>query len=195
MSARLTRGTAAALALAGLVGLPAPASAECIGPWTPMPSFTAVAPSAERVVVGTVIRNLENTQGLEEFGGVTASFVLEIDTVLRGRDPGDALTMDVVRTGVPQTGECGSPTVFAVVGDRIAVAFDGRLPGHRRLITAAAWIDNKPYELDVMEAEVLTMAEVRHALARMPDTSTVEATQSWLATLLWSLVGASRGRH
>lgn len=164
----------AAIALLGIAA-PQGAMAECIGPWTPMPAFTEVAPTAQRVVVGTVIQDLENPRGLDEWGGVTPSFVMEVDTVLRGPDPGATLAMDLVATGMPQTEECGGrPTVFAVVGDRIAVAFDGRLPGHRRPITTAAWIELLPEQLDGMEAEVLTMSEVRRALQPLPDTSTAD---------------------
>jgi len=171
-----------------------PVAAECIGPWTPMPSFTAVAPSAERVILGTVIQDLEDPQGLEaEGGGITPSFVIAVDTVLRGPDPGPTLTLDLVATGVPQSEECGGrPTVFATPGDRIAVAFEGRLPGHRRPITAAAWIEGQPDALGAPDAEVLTMAEVRDAITRMPDTSTAGVAEPSLATILKWLLGASR---
>lgn len=196
MNARRASGIPVAIALAGLFTLSTPVASECIGPWTPMPSFTEVAPTAERVVVGTVVRDLGNTQGLDEEGGVTPSFEMEVDTVLRGPDPGRTLTMDIVRTGVPQTGQCGSPTVVATVGDRIAVAFDGRLPGHRRPITAVAWITGEPDELAAEKAEVLTMSEVRRALLPLPDTSTAGSADGWwLSTHLRALLDAGRGAN
>ncbi|MCY7287542.1 MAG: hypothetical protein LH624_04665, partial [Cryobacterium sp.] len=94
---------AAMSVISGLV-FPVPAAAECIGPWTPMPSFSAIAPNAERVIIGTVIEDLENTAGGDEQGGVTSSFVLEVDAVLRGQDPGERLMMDLVGTGARRTG-------------------------------------------------------------------------------------------
>jgi len=162
-----------AVTLLGVAGLPMPAAAECIGPWTPMPSFSAIARNAERVIIGTVIEDLESTAGGEEQGGITASFVLEVDAVLRGPEPGELLKMDLVGTGARRTGECGgTPTIFATVGDQIAVAFDGHLPGRLRPITAAAWVEGTPDELAAAKAEVLSIDEVRHATAPLPDTST-----------------------
>jgi hypothetical protein len=48
--------------------------------------------------------------------------------------------------------------------------------------------------LDVIQAEVLTMAEVRRALTAMPDSSTADAQGPWSPITVRSILGAGRDR-
>ncbi|MDQ3447616.1 MAG: hypothetical protein M3432_00355 [Chloroflexota bacterium] len=79
-----------------------------------------------------------------------------------------------LRSGIPLQ---GSPAcrrdayLYARVGDVIAVAFDGRLPGVPNLTTTAAWIEGRPHGSLVPGPERLTIEEVRR-LASLPDTAT-----------------------
>lgn len=157
------------LLLVGSLGVSpsAPVAAECIGAWTAMPSFTAVARTAERIVVGTVVENLDLMPGEE--GGVTSSFVLDVEEVLRGPDTTGPLTVDDQPTGARRSGKCdGIPWIWVREGDRVAIAFGGRLPGTERRGSAVAWIEGRPDVLAAPEAEVLSLARIQRIAGSGP---------------------------
>ena len=65
------------------------------------------------------------TDPCEEEGsdGVLPSFVLRVDEVLRGPDPGDTIEMAYVPTHARMTSKCGgTPIIFTRLGDKVAVA-------------------------------------------------------------------------
>src|SRR5688500_19693594 len=114
----------AATVLGILLAIPAaPAAAECMRQVNRWPEFDSVAPTARRVVVGTVLK----TNRLEpvEIGAV---FTVLVEEVLRGEAP-RVLLVDGLRSGRELR---GSPAcrvnswVNARPGDRIAIAFRGR---------------------------------------------------------------------
>ncbi len=148
----------ASLAL-GLTGASTqPVAAECVS-FTPWPSFLEVAPTAKRIVVGTVAAT---PQG----GG--QPFTLEVEEVLRGSAPG---TMHIkgVESGVPPGRSACIGQLIARFGDRIAIAFDGRAKGVKGRVTTAAWIQGEPSPLAMRGAETLTIEEVRAAAGETAD--------------------------
>jgi hypothetical protein len=139
-----------------------------------MPPFDKVAARAERIVVGEVIDDLERSPGEPMSDAPLVAFRLDVREVVRGSAPE---TVDIValRTRAPNTSRCPDvPFVYATVGDVIAIAFDGHMPGVRHPVTAAAWIEGRPDRYLVPQAQRLTLARVR-ALGRdaLPATEAV----------------------
>jgi hypothetical protein len=152
-----------------------PTAAECGFPLTPMPPFDKVAARAERIVVGQVIDDLERSPGDPMSDAPLVAFRLEVQEVIRGSAP-DTLDILALRTRAPNTSRCPDvPFVYATVGDVIAIAFNGRMPGVRHPVTAAAWIEGQPDRYLVPQAQQLTLARVR-VLGReaLPPTDTVD---------------------
>lgn len=145
-----------------------PAIAECSHQRNMWPAFTDVAPTAKRVVIGTVI------EGRDQFErGSHVAYVLRIDETLRGSAPA-SMVITGLRSGLRLIGweACRSASYLSGrVGDILAIAFRGRLPGIERRVSTAAWIHGRPDPLHVLGAQRLTLREVRLATMRLPPTS------------------------
>jgi hypothetical protein len=145
-----------------------PALAECTGQVNRWPSFSVVAPSARRIVVGEVRGNLHGYV-------ISPWFDFRVTHALRGGATG--LTgVRRLRSGLPLVGSgaCrGAAVLYARQGDVIAIAYGGRLPGKADRVTAVAWIEGKPTRL-VPGGERLTLAAVRR-LAELPRTDAIAA--------------------
>lgn len=141
------------------------------------PDFARIAPSARRIIVGTVTEPLRD---IREFADVrdyplsdpSESFRLRVDEVLRGRAP-QSIKVSHLRSGLPRRDprrECGK--LEAKVGDRLVLAFDGRLPGRARRINTAAWIEGDP-SISNQPAGQLTLGQARRLAGHAPDGSTL----------------------
>jgi len=165
MNRHLRSIVVAAMALGLCLAAGGPVLAECMDQRNRWPTFAEVAPSAQRIVVGTVGGDLH---------GYASSpwFDLRVDEVLRGSSPA---TVEIRRlvSGVPLTGEqsCRDDAVlYARRGDVIAIAYDGRLAGVAGPVTTVAWVRGDPDPF-VVGAQRLTLAAVRN-LASLPQTAT-----------------------
>ncbi len=160
-------GTTIALGLC--LTLSAPALAECSSQPNRWPAFSAVAPSAERILVGTVA----GPSGPHEPGPNYVGLDIRVGEVLRG-SASETIEIIALRSGLPLVGlgSCQRGAIlYARTGDVIAFAFDGRLPGVAGKVNTAAWIEGRPHSLLVPGPERLTIDEVRY-YSRLPDTST-----------------------
>lgn len=146
-----------ALSLAVSAGQPV--TAECSGAagWT---SFTEVAKTARRIVVGTV----SDTRH-----AVSEPFTLEVEEVLRGSAPAKMRIKGIESGLPPPSGIACDSRLIARFGDRIAIAFDGKAEGVKGQVTTAAWIDGQPALGMMSGAETLTIDEVRAAAGQASD--------------------------
>lgn len=146
-----------------------PAFAECDRQPNRWPAFSEVAPSAERIVVGTVIGpSVSHIPGPYYVG-----LDVRVNQVLRGPAT-ERIAVNALRSGLPLTGpgSCRqNANLYARVGDVIAFAFEGRLPGVDGRVNTAAWIEGRPHALLVPGPQRLTLDEVRY-VASLPDTAT-----------------------
>jgi hypothetical protein len=107
------------------------------------PSFAEFAPSARRVIVGTVSGAVE---------GMATE--IQVEEVLRGRSR-QIVDLDRLRSRLPRGSEetCAfDGTIRADVGDRLAIAFNGRVEGWPGLLDTAALVDaasDHPNESDL----------------------------------------------
>jgi hypothetical protein len=157
---------------ASLVGValelaaPAPARAECTvsEPW---PSFRQVAPSADRIIVGTVTWN--------PGGRFNNRFTLNVDEVLRGKAP-ESIEFKAFVSGMPVV-RCddGALRVRKRVGQRMAIAYGGHVPSVKGPINTVAFIKPSRPTFINPNLERLTIEEVRQ-IARMPATDTAAPT-------------------
>lgn len=158
--------------VASAFGLAAtPVLAECVQQENFFPRFTKVAPSANRIVVGTVGTDLWGFQP-------TPSFKFHVDEVLRGVSPAD-LVIRGLKSGLPLIGAPAcrqNAFIYAHTGDVIAIAYDGTLPGVAGHVTTVAWIKGAPDVLSMQRVQTLSLPHVRE-LAALPDTS-IAATES-----------------
>jgi len=185
----------AAVALTFCLTTSAPALAECGGQVNRWPAFSDVAPTAERIIVGTVT----NPLAPHESGPVYVGLDIRVEEVLRGSAPA-TIEVSGLKSGLPLTGSPScrqSAYLYARVGDVIAFAFDGRLPGVAGPVNTAAWIEGRPNRNSVPGPQLLTLEEVRH-FASLPDTSTGAAgadpsdrSDPAYARLLLSLLAAA----
>ena len=146
----------------------APAFAECNSQPNRWPKFSDVAPSADRIVVGTVTE----PAGFRDISPYV-SYVVHVDEVLRGSGPA-TIEIRALRSGLPRVGDpsCrANALLYARIGDVIAFAFDGQSHGVEADVNTAAWIEGRPHSLLVPGPERLTIDEVRY-YASLPDTST-----------------------
>jgi hypothetical protein len=134
-----------------------------------------IAPSAERIVVGTVVEDLSGSEPVSDTGEYLPSawFVLRVDEVLRGEAP-PQLVIRRLASGVslrkyPNCG--GTALLSARVGDVIAIAYHGHRVGRSRSLTTAAWIEGTPLPDFMRDAQRLSLAQVRRAAAQLPATS------------------------
>jgi len=147
------------LALAVTVSGPEPASAECDGP---VPSFRAVAPTAERVVIGDVVAVRPRAQ---DGSGGSSRFTLRVRFVLRGEAP------KVMEINDLSTQPCAAD-VIARVGDRIALAFDGIEYTPPTRVNTVAWIRGTPPSF--VGVETISLARTFQILGlSVPETSTL----------------------
>lgn len=158
--------------LLALVGVPS-VLADCtqLSPW---PSFSRYAPSAERILIGTVVW----TPG----GEVNGRFTLRVDEVLRGSAPA-TIEFDNFRSGAPQP-ICPEDSYLRVheVGERLAFADGASLPGVDHPVALVAYVKpSRPNTGLLPKMERLSEAEVR-AIALLPPTDTVEITDTQGAT-------------
>jgi hypothetical protein len=170
-----------------------------------------IAPSAQRIIVGTVVEDLTGSEPVSDTGEYLPSawFVLRVDEVLRGTAP-DTLVIRRLPSGVslkryPSCG--GTALLSARVGDVIAIAYRGHRPGQSRLLNTAAWIEGAPRPDFMRDAQQLSLAQVRRLAARLPETSTAAlaeaadasselgALPATLAGIGLGLMAARRGRR
>lgn len=150
---------AGSVAGSSLASVAAPVAAECSGQPNRFPPFLQLAPTAELVVIGTVVEPLRGHDGQ------LATFRLRVDEVLRGEAPE---TIDVLglRSGLPLTGDPGcreNAFAYAEVGDVIALALEGER-GSRTTVNSYAFIEGRPSR-GLVKADVVTAEDVRAALA------------------------------
>ena len=185
MTLRLVRLLAPALASLTLL-LASPVAADCNGPY---PSFTAVAPTANRIVYGTVVR----VEPID--AGWSTRFRLRGWSILGGLRPTEVWVRGVLSQ------PCSGP-LLARVSDRIAIAFDGVAFDTKVPANAIAWIGGQPP--DMVGIELLTVAEVFAAagvaapevIPTPPPTTTAPSADpslagsvSWLWSISLSVVG------
>ena len=135
----LTTVIAIVLALAGVLVPASPAAAECVSQPNRWPTFEEVVPTARQVVVGRVTST-------NRTDGPAVVFTLEVEEVLRGAAP-PVIEVSALRSGLQLMGEpaCRRDAVLYVrVGDRIALARGGLLPGVRNRVNTAVWIGGQP---------------------------------------------------
>ena len=135
----VTTVIAIVLALAALLVPASPAAAECVGQPNRWPTFEEVVPTARQLVVGRVTST-------NRTDGPAVVFTLEVEEVLRGVAP-PVIEVSALRSGLPLMGEpaCRRDAVLYVrVGDRIALARGGLLPGVRNWVNTAVWIGGQP---------------------------------------------------
>ena len=186
MRKAMVLGASVGAALAASVVTAGPALGECSGQVNEFPPYTEVAPTADRVIIGTVVDDLAGPGAEEPYG----AFLLRVDEVLRGRAP-DTLEVSDLRSGLPLRGSpaCrGGAYLMARVGDVLAVAFDGEFAGERDINTAA-WVDGRPVRDLVPGAEVLSLRQARRAAASLPPTDTLPAgdTSGAVPPVAWVL--------
>jgi len=160
--------------LLGALAVPG-ARADCDGPY---PSFREAAPSAKRVVYGDVVA-VEPVQGAGP-DGRSSRFVLEGLSVV------GSIRRERVEVRDLQSQPCAGYLV-ARVGDRVAIAFEGRAFSPGIEVNAIAWLSGEPP--DLIGIEVVTESEVYEILGIQP--ARVEPTRPagpepgipWLAVI------------
>jgi hypothetical protein len=175
LTALVTTVIAIVLALAAVLVPASPALAECVGQPNRWPAFEKVAPTAKQVVVGRVT----NTNRTDDPAVV---FTLEVEEVLRGVAP-PVIEISALRSGLPLRGEpaCRRDALLYVrVGDRIALARGGTLPGVRGRVNTAAWIEGQPIRRLSPGLRRMELSAVREVLGLEPRTAGGEAgTTDW----------------
>lgn len=149
----------------------APTVAECVGQPNRWPSFRAVAPTAQRIIVGTVIG------GADQFDhGSHVAYRLRVEEVLKGRSSPTVVGISGLRSHVPLRGSsaCRADSyASARVDDRIAIAYGGRIRGVKDRVNAVAWIAGRPDPFHARGAERLSLRTVRRIAGHAPDGSTL----------------------
>ena len=145
-----------------------PASAECTA-FRPWPAFTRVAPTAKRVVIGTVL------EGFDEPGSPRHGiFSLQVDRVLRGSVAVDTMRINGLVSPLDPVGHHDCPPdnpLWVRVGWQIAIAFDGRYAGVKGPVTTVAVIKGWP-DPDNPKLQKLSYANVVAATG-LPGTDEV----------------------
>jgi hypothetical protein len=153
----LLSGSAAIFATAS------PVAAECafFDPW---PSFRATVPTADRIVIGTVVGSYGRTSA----GGHTVTFEFHVDEVVRGSSDPVIGFREGVRSGAPVT--CPDSLLRPRVGDVLALAFDATLPEYPDPVLGAAFIPHASQwdKMTMPGIEGITRGRVR-ALAALPQ--------------------------
>lgn len=158
----------AAVVVAVALGWPASAAAACSSAWV---TFTEVAPSADRVVIGTVT----DAVPADDYAPV---FNVAVEEVLRG--PAEAVIEVNQAVNNPQC----LTAVLARNGDRIALATGGRA-FESDDVASIAYLAGVPHRPDI---EVMSRADVYAAAGvRLPDTAIAPSRRA--AQLGWVLVG------
>lgn len=141
------------------------------------PAFKNIAPTARRVVVGTVTESLSPAHPdlrAWQYGLTDPSdkFRLRVDEVLRGAAP-EIIEVRRLRSGLPlRDKRPGCRYLTAKVGDRIAIAYRGRLKGATGRYTTVAWIEGRP-GISGEPAERLSLGRIRSLSGHEPDGSTL----------------------
>jgi hypothetical protein len=149
----------------------ATALAEC--PYLPpYPAATEAAPSAQEIIVGTVIENVN---------GQYADFRLRIDHVIRGPARiGEVRRITSLFPGWPLArttdGTVIAPCqpIYASAGDVVALALGAVAPDGRTRYNAVSWISGTAVLRQPGEFEVTTIARLK-AAAQLPSTDTTAA--------------------
>ncbi len=138
------------LTIAGItLAPPASSLAECliVSRW---PSFTDAAPSARRIILGTVVAGQSNA---------TDHFVLRVDDELRG-EAQDMIEFLRFRSLAP-TPQCPAESVLrAKVGDHLAIAYGARMKGLDHRIRAVAFVSPSAPDSLMRGAEQLDLIEL-----------------------------------
>lgn len=148
------------------------ASAECTA-FRPWPAFTTVAPTAERVIIGTVLQGFDEPKSPRH-----GSFALRVDQVLRGRSAPTLRFIHGLVSPLDPVGYYDCPPdnpLWVRVGWQIAIAFDGRYPGAKGRVTTVAVIRGRP-DPDNPRLQKLSYGQVV-AAAGLPGTD-ASATSS-----------------
>jgi hypothetical protein len=143
-----------------------PVLAECSRNVNRWPEFEEVALTAKQVVVGRVIETARKDP--TEFSTV---FAVEVEDVLKGSAPA-TIEIDGLRSGLPLRGERScrvNSVLYAKLGDRIAIAFDGKIPGIEGRVNSAAWIQGRPNsEISNPGLRAMEVNEVRQVVGLPP---------------------------
>ena len=167
MAVRLVTGVlaAATFAVVALIGTPRPVAAECTSGFDRWPPFRELAPSATRIVVGTVVAAYDY-----DSADNAIRFRFGVDEVLRGASP----SVIEFRTPIPAADAhiCPGDSLLRVgIRDVIALAYDSRTAGRSERVSAAAFISRPRAPWCMPGIERLSLAEVRR-LAALPRTDT-----------------------
>ena len=198
---RFVRLAVVGVLLGGLVaitGQTGNAEAECaqLDPW---PSFTAAAPTAKTVFVGTVT---------EIHRGNESRFTFRVDEVLRGNPPA-VIEVDAFESAIRLKDICPTGSVLLVrePGERLAFAMDAKLDDVAGRIDAVAFVgDSRPRRSLLLEMEQLPLTKVRRLAGQAADGSTSSlprhaegpmsrATLKWLAPGVWRVTDDWTGRN
>lgn len=167
--------------LSGLILVPVgPVAAECVGQPNRWPEFSEVAPTAKRIVVGTVVQSARRDPTEP-----TPVFTLRVDEILRGSAP-ESIEVRSLRSGLPLAGDRAcrrDATLYANVGDVVALAYRGKTAQSGARVTTVAWLGGRPGRLNP-GAERSTLADVRRLAGAGPVPTVSEHTTAPFAP--WS---------
>ena len=171
-----------AIAVAGLGVLlvnPGTARAECgfLDPW---PSFQAIAPKAERVIVGKVVEDRDDNSS-----GYLARFGFRVDEVLRGNAAVGAIIEIAYLPPGPPWVLCPDTYLRPLLGDVLAIATGAPGPNGETL-NSAAWIKGAPDDMEVGLGRI--SRRDLHALFGLPATDTAAPPRSISTQTPWALI-------
>ncbi|MCY7418971.1 MAG: hypothetical protein LH650_10835 [Chloroflexi bacterium] len=187
MRRSLNLGAGVGMALAAVLVSAVPALGECGLQVNKFPKYTEVAPTADLVVIGTVVR------GFAEPGNSTPVFRLLVDEVVTGRAP-QTLVVESLRSGLPLRGapDCRRDAVlYANVGDVLAIAFGGRFDGQHDVNTVA-WIEGRSDRDMLPGVQALSLEQARRAAEALPPTDSASVSGNETARPGFAWLMASR---
>ena len=153
--------------------VPKVAWAACDGPGPP---FRTGAPSANTVVVGTVVDAREPLAD-GPFAGYSSSFTLRVDHLLRGK-AGRSIEIEDVQI------HCAGP-ILARRGNVIAIAFGAKMFGTS--VNAVGFIEGAPHRSDI---DRVSLAEAYDLVGvPMPSASEASTPFPWLPALAALAIG------
>lgn len=176
------------LLVAGSVGFTSasPVVAECPShdPW---PRMREAAPSAKRVVIGTVRE--ATTEQLWE-GGPRASTDIRLEVTEHVKGGG----ADLIDLGAVTTkGNCITSRLWVKEGDRIAVAFGGRADGIAGPVSSVAFVGREPRRSNGRSMERVSVKQVRQLAALPAGPLLFFVADDGGGRVLWRTDGTKRG--